>query len=394
MFDSFLLKRPRDADEKQTAQPKSNAHENLPKKKKLETPSKMVRSQSSTSNKSETSESVQKRQSSAGKAEASSSKKPATQPGKSKQSTEISAEPAEKRRRAQNFQAFRNRAGPSAPGSKEIPEGETNCLSGLTFVLSGKINLVSLKSTIKFHLKGVLESLDRDDCKALIERYAGRVTTAISGKTNFLILGREGSDAKENKAKELNIKILSEDDLIEMIRTRPGEKSTETKPKASTKATASKEIPVGKTKGLTKATSSKEAPAAKTNSQIKPSSSIEVRQTMTDTKNSELCERKKLSFDSKIKITISLISGVDKYKPQSIKSLVGQQGDKSAVNKLIVWLRDWYKHHGSSDEKVKAKSSFGFNRNEDPAMFKAALLSGPPGIGSFRSMKRKSLLLC
>jgi replication factor C subunit 1 len=48
---------------------------------------------------------------------------------------------------------------------------------------------------------------------------------------------------------------------------------------------------------------------------------------------------------------------------------------------LIIWLRDWYKHHGHSDEKVKAKPSFGFNRNENPAMFKAALLSGPPGIG-------------
>ena len=51
------------------------------------------------------------------------------------------------------------------------------------------------------------------------------------------------------------------------------------------------------------------------------------------------------------------------------------------MQKLIIWLRDWYKHHGHSAEKVKAKSSFTFNRNEDPAMFKAALLSGPPGVG-------------
>ena len=65
-----------------------------------------------------------------------------------------------------------------------------------------------------------------------------------------------------------------------------------------------------------------------------------------------------------------------------MKNLIGQQGDKSCVQKLTVWLRDWYKHHGRSDEKVKAKPSTGFNRNEDPAMFKAALLSGPPGIGS------------
>ena len=79
-----------------------------------------------------------------------------------------------------------------------------------------------------------------------------------------------------------------------------------------------------------------------------------------------------------------MFAGADKYKPRSIKNLVGQQGDKSPVQKLIVWLSDWYKNHARSDEKVKAKPSFGFNRNENPAMFKAALLSGPPGIGKKR----------
>ncbi len=76
-----------------------------------------------------------------------------------------------------------------------------------------------------------------------------------------------------------------------------------------------------------------------------------------------------------------VFSGADKYKPRTIKNLIGQQGEKSCVQKLTVWLRDWYKHHGRSDEKIKAKPSNGFNRNEDPALYKAALLSGPPGIG-------------
>jgi replication factor C subunit 1 len=78
---------------------------------------------------------------------------------------------------------------------------------------------------------------------------------------------------------------------------------------------------------------------------------------------------------------IKTLSGADRYKPRTIKNLIGQQGEKSCVQKLTVWLRDWYKHHGRSDEKIKAKSSNGFNRSEDPALFKAALLSGPPGIG-------------
>ncbi len=69
---------------------------------------------------------------------------------------------------------------------------------------------------------GVLESLERDECKNLIEKYGGRVTIAISGKTNYLITGRDVSEAKLNKAKEIKIDIISEDDLLEMIRTRPG----------------------------------------------------------------------------------------------------------------------------------------------------------------------------
>ena len=54
--------------------------------------------------------------------------------------------------------------GPSNPGSKEIPTGAENCLEGLIFVLSG-----------------VGESLGRDETKSLIERYSGKVTSAVSG---------------------------------------------------------------------------------------------------------------------------------------------------------------------------------------------------------------------
>ena len=119
-------------------------------------------------------------------------------------------DPEEKRRRSESYKSFVNRGGPDAPGSKEIPDGRTNCLKNLAFVLSG-----------------VLESLERDDCKRLIVKYGGRVTTAISGKTNFLVTGRDCSAAKVTRANELKIKVLTEDDLLEMIRTRPGDDEDE-----------------------------------------------------------------------------------------------------------------------------------------------------------------------
>lgn len=40
---------------------------------------------------------------------------------------------------------------------------------------------------------------------------------------------------------------------------------------------------------------------------------------------------------------------VDKYKPTSLKMIIGQQGDQSCANKLFRWLRNWYKN--SSDDK-------------------------------------------
>ena len=38
------------------------------------------------------------------------------------------------------------------------------------------------------------------------------------------------------------------------------------------------------------------------------------------------------------------LSGVDKYQPRAVKPIIGQQGDKSNMRKLMNWLRDWEKN--------------------------------------------------
>ncbi|KAF7634869.1 AAA domain-containing protein [Meloidogyne graminicola] len=72
---------------------------------------------------------------------------------------------------------------------------------------------------------------------------------------------------------------------------------------------------------------------------------------------------------------------VDKYKPKTIKQIIGQQTDKSPTNKLLDWLKNWAKYHLTSGEKKKATKKSPFGQHSDGSMFKAALLSGPPGIG-------------
>jgi replication factor C subunit 1 len=74
---------------------------------------------------------------------------------------------------------------------------------------------------------------------------------------------------------------------------------------------------------------------------------------------------------------------VEKHKPKSISKIIGQMGDKSNAGKLLHWLKSWKKNHGSGEKAApkKAWGNFGASASDDGSSFKAALLSGPPGIG-------------
>lgn len=39
---------------------------------------------------------------------------------------------------------------------------------------------------------------------------------------------------------------------------------------------------------------------------------------------------------------------VDKYRPRSLKNLIGQQGEQSCANKLLRWLKSWHKNHSGN----------------------------------------------
>ena len=44
---------------------------------------------------------------------------------------------------------------------------------------------------------------------------------------------------------------------------------------------------------------------------------------------------------------------VDKYRPRSLKQIIGQQGDKSNVKKLLKWLTNWYSNRNKPHAKSK-----------------------------------------
>jgi DNA ligase (NAD+) len=67
---------------------------------------------------------------------------------------------------------------------------------------------------------GTLKKLHRDDAKRLVEERGGRVTSSVSKNTSFVVVGEEAG-SKAEKAKELGIEILSEQEFLERIGEEP-----------------------------------------------------------------------------------------------------------------------------------------------------------------------------
>ena len=68
----------------------------------------------------------------------------------------------------------------------------------------------------KFVLTGALENYTRDEATKEIQRYGGRVTSAVSGATDYILVG-ENPGSKLDKAKEEGTTILEEDDFVRML---------------------------------------------------------------------------------------------------------------------------------------------------------------------------------
>ena len=68
-----------------------------------------------------------------------------------------------------------------------------------------------------FVVSGVFSTFSRDDLKKTIEDNGGKVGSSISTKTDFVVAGENMGPAKLEKANQLGITIISEDNFIKMI---------------------------------------------------------------------------------------------------------------------------------------------------------------------------------
>ncbi len=83
--------------------------------------------------------------------------------------------------------------------SAEKLANQSDTLQGQTFVVSGVFEM------------------PRNDLKKLIEDNGGKVSSSISAKTSYVVAGDKMGPSKLEKAKNLGVKIISEEEFIEML---------------------------------------------------------------------------------------------------------------------------------------------------------------------------------
>ena len=67
-----------------------------------------------------------------------------------------------------------------------------------------------------FVLTGTLPTLKRDEAKDLIQKAGGKVTSSVSAKTDYVVVG-EDAGSKLKKAQSLGLELLSESELLELL---------------------------------------------------------------------------------------------------------------------------------------------------------------------------------
>ena len=80
--------------------------------------------------------------------------------------------------------------------------------------MSSATNILAGKSIV---ISGVFQKHSRDEYKAMIEQNGGKNTGSISAKTSLVLAGENMGPAKLQKAEKLGVRIINEDEFLEMI---------------------------------------------------------------------------------------------------------------------------------------------------------------------------------
>ena len=224
-----------------------------------------------------------------------------------------------------------NSGPPPMAGAAEIPDGEPDCLMGKTFVFTG-----------------LLKTLGREEGQALVKKYGGKVTTAPSGKTDFVVLGDDAGPSKLRKIKDLGIKTIDENGLFYLIKTMPAYG--------------------GSGKGAEKAKQKREEDEKKIREEA---ARMEAEEKARKAEAEKAAKKAAAARGAAPPPPVKPLSQLwtTKYAPSQLNQICGNKGN---VERIQNWLKNWPKARKYEFQKRGADGSGGY---------RALIVSGPPGIG-------------
>lgn len=244
----------------------------------------------------------------------------------------------------------------------------SECLAGLAFVLTGN-----------------MPDLNREDAIDMVKTLGGRVTTAVSGKTNFLVVGpvlEDGRDYKEGskykKALTYNGKIklvIGEKQLYGLFhhyhdRAMKEKGIDPTTSDKKTKVAPSPANPYAK-KAVASNPYAKKGPVSNPYARKAPSNPYAKKAPSNPYAKSASASAATSSGSNAATDKSNNALWVDRHKPVHTREIIG---NTTNIKKLQDWLRTWEKTFNNAKAANRT-----FSNPRGP--WKAALLSGPPGIG-------------
>jgi replication factor C subunit 1 len=284
-----------------------------------------------------------------------------------------SSPPSTKKRRTQTSSKKPPAAKKEAPleatlelDSFNVDDAVVECMAGTTFVFSGE-----------------LEGLSREDASDFVKTLGARVTTQVSSKTTYLVVGELLEDGrpytegkKYEKASQMGTIIVKGEKRLFGLAKLYNDKAKALQPAHD------KDKENNENRPSITAVKAAPAPAA---AAVKPVSNPYAKKPITNpyakkavaTTNPYAKAKPSVSLKSSAECNASPQSSeanalwVDKYAPTSTRDVLG---NRENVSKLSAWLDRWESRF--NNEKAVGKA---FSSPQGP--WKAALLSGPPGIG-------------
>ncbi|KAI1656240.1 DNA replication factor C, large subunit [Daldinia decipiens] len=222
-------------------------------------------------------------------------------------------------------------SGPPPNPIAELPEGEEDCLAGLSFVFTGQLTTIA-----------------REDAQSLVKRHGGKITGAPSSKTSYVVLGEDAGPSKLAKIRQHGIKTINEEGLFELIRRLPAGG--------------------GNGKNAEKAREKKRLEEEKIKEEAAQMEREEKARKVEAEKAREAAVARGAGPPPAAPAPISQLWTV-KYAPTQPNHICG---NKAAVERIQSFLRNWHKSRKYQFKKLGADGIGGY---------RALIVSGPPGIG-------------